>query len=561
MNNIRASLTRPYIIIIMKGGIPLMEKSLLDCIENIDQQSIFAEMEVCNAISSAYVKYAKMSLEYSNDSFVTEAFSKEKLKNFGSKILGGLKNIWEMIKHAFSFIAGLISKFFKWIKSLFTKKTKSANQIAEEVLSKGNGGKHSRIIKEQVEEIPAAKNSEIHGETVKRAHQYLMLVLDSSNAELVIEQVGQFNEKRSGGYQYPVKSWHNQGSSDMKYDKFVSNKKNPMYDVFFRYDTNNWDYMPSQRFERSQAYAMHLITEPEAMSQLQEIIDDFKRVTSSGLSSIVTNGMYKNIHQKILQYKESYDYKYGTPIKYKEIGKVQSMISKLSKEVGNIAMDKLDNSDDCKRASMELLSLLTNIQMSFNAVSGLFNMIWVLDPAYDNSVSDIKDAALFAKLCIESGIPPKYLRTNLYFLLTEDIVGNQTQNAPIWGQTRAVFIPQNQDVVYKVALSGSGVVANKTEYIVSKKLEKTPVNTCIALTEDQYESYAIIEQEKCPSDVASEATRDLYAKKLKEKIKNELQNIHFPLRIDSDIHCNNIGFSKRVNDWVAIDYGWTQPND
>ena len=537
-----------------------MEKSLLDCIENIDQQSIFAEMEVCNAISSAYVKYAKMSLEYSNDSFVTEAFSKEKLKNFGSKILGGLKNIWEMIKRAFSFIAGMISKFFKWIKSLFTKKTKSANQIAEEVLSKG-GGKRSKIIKEQVEEIPAAKNSEIRGETVKRAHQYLMLVLDSSNAEFVIEQVGQVNGKRSGGFQHPVTSWHSQGSADMKYDKLVPNKKNPMYDAFFRDGAKNWDYLPSQRFERSQAYAMHLITEPDALSQLQEIVNDFKRVTTLGMSPIVTNGMYKNIQQKILQYMNSYDYKYGTPIKYKEIGKVQSMISKLSKEVGDIAMDKLDDSDECKRASMRLLSLLTNIQMSFNAVSGLFDMIWVLDPAYDNSVSDIKDAALFTKLCIESGVPPKYLRTNLYFLLTEDIVGNQTQNAPIWGQTRAVFIPQNQDVVYKVALSGSGIAANKTEYIISRKLEKTPVNECIALTGDQYESYAIIEQEKCPNDGASEAHRDLYARKLKEKIKNELQNINFPLRIDSDIHCNNIGFSKRVNDWVTIDYGWAQTNN
>ena len=109
---------------------------------------------------------------------------------------------------------------------------------------------------------------------------------------------------------------------------------------------------------------------------------------------------------------------------------------------------------------------LCDIQYSANRVMNYIN-----DDArfiYADKIESIKDPAVLGEYimeCIKNGFPAKYIAYNAWLLSHRSIRGNGMSFKPIWGQTRAIFIPPNKDIIYKIALSSAGMFGNKTEAI------------------------------------------------------------------------------------------------
>jgi hypothetical protein len=162
---------------------------------------------------------------------------------------------------------------------------------------------------------------------------------------------------------------------------------------------------------------------------------------------------------------------------------------------------------------------------------------------------------LFVSRCIKCGIPPKYISYNTWLLCDESVRGSGKLYHPKWGQTRVVFFPEAANTsVLKIALSGYGVISNKTEAKVSDQFVKNDGSYLIAPVTKVCKGEAVIVQKRIVGKRSRDNEKTIAAQNLQKEIQAFIDT-HKLSFIITDIHKDNIAYDESIGKWVCIDYG------
>ena len=222
----------------------------------------------------------------------------------------------------------------------------------------------------------------------------------------------------------------------------------------------------------------------------------------------------------------------------------------LISEVGQPDNSKYPNDQNIVNLINEFLEFCNNLQMGMNIISNAIKQIYLIDIDWLESIDDITVLGKFVDSMIQSGVPPKFIMFNSILAASKKLKGDADHNKPVCGQTRAILFPYDKKIVYKIAVSQMGILSNKAEYDLYKKLSAAGIGDLFAATYDHSESFSVISGERV--DTSRKCTI-ADANAMKKKVVEVTDKIGLPIGIDHDIHFKNIGY--RGNQMVVLDYG------
>lgn len=475
-----------------------------------------------------------------------------------TKIKNGLKHIWEKIVLVFKSIANKISSLFSKTKG---KASNGVNEIADKVVGKNK--KHERtliglsgaalitglsalgykVIKSKKNKnvvsvtIPADPSSKSISQTkVEVPINDDVTVKKSKDGEITIMMFNTLSNSST-----PVEN-KTHGSRKLLADAYHSGVNSQVYFVRFIKDTGYREELNYIISEIIKCVNGKKINVKDVNNRLNELLkqDPYKRMRK-------VCGGPKSI--------DDFDHpeKFEIKITENEAINAQKFLNETIDRLTSI--QSFDKISDVPDAVMDMLNKVMNdlsdIQYSANRVMGYIN-----DDArfiYADKIESIKDPAVLGEYimeCIKNGFPAKYIAYNAWLLSHRSIRGNGMSFKPIWGQTRAIFIPPNKDIIYKIALSSAGMFGNKTEAEFSKQIKKYGGKDLVAEVVNHYND-GINAMERVTTKNINNAGNSI--DDLKNNIKTFLST-NIPKAEIFDIHDENVGINKNGK-LVVVDYG------
>jgi hypothetical protein len=418
------------------------------------------------------------------------------------------QKIWEFIKKVFKWIGQKLAQFAKFIKNLFTRKTKPINEICEELGIKGNTSDPNPI-KVSIPSNPKSKLQMAPDITLVLNPILIKIDHDKKTVKFSIDQVML---------------------------RIITNKKSPIKGQSFISD-----YIKS---------AMYLMQNPVLINILIDI------------ANALNQKNFKNLGTKINYFNDQADknpIKNNVEVTLETVLIVQEKVNEFTK-----ACEIIDIPEDLRysKETIENLNLLGGfasvLQMGINTITGTMSQIYTIDKKYYESINDIESLSKFVEECIKNNIPPKYLAYNSYLVSTRLIKGDGSEgneNEPIWGQSRVVFFPYKKKIVYKLALSGFGARSNKSEIAISQKFKDNGGDYLIAPIISSSKNSIIITAERVLKPTPSQLVNVPDFVNLLEKFLNK-HKIPLDLSVDIKQNPGNVGI--RNGKLVAIDYAMAQ---
>ena len=206
----------------------------------------------------------------------------------------------------------------------------------------------------------------------------------------------------------------------------------------------------------------------------------------------------------------------------------------------------------------ELCNYLRGIQFGLNIITGSLKEIYDIPAEYIGAISDMETLSKFAEKLIQYGFPSKYVMLNLYLIADESLRGTKgNENAPIWGQSRVVFLPDNNEDIHKIAINALGLESNAAEYRVYKQFKEAKADDILAqVSWISGNKYALNMRKAKTMGIFKyllyKTKIDAMIKEASKKVQEHFKgNVHISL---IDIHPGNIG---KIDDkLVLIDYGF-----
>lgn len=432
-----------------------------------------------------------------------------------------LQKIWGFIKKVFRLMGKAVERIIRFLQSLFKKKTKTANQIIHEMgIRPGKPLNISKNVNSKKVPIRSNPKSEM------KMPEFIDLVLDD-----IIMKINKDN------------------SITISYIDVIATQEAKI---------RGYGKIPGQEQVRGQytENVLILIKNSQLMEELVEITKTF--------TSVIKN---KNELEFINRY-DKWDRELGKEfveddqtVTLEQIRSFQIKLNEMAKIVE--LFDLPNNSIMVMNPTLlkklnEFANIASDLQMGMNSISGCLQHVYEINARYLNSIHNIEDLSLFVGKCIQSGIPPKYISYNAYLISDSSIKGDGIKgdkDNPKWGQSRVVFFPlDNKNIVYKIALSGFGIRANKSEYDISEVFEKNGGSHLIAKVIKNISNFYIISMELVEDRKIDELHPDI--DDLKRKLYNFTKDHNIPLDIRDDIRHKNVGYKN--GKCVALDYGMSQ---
>ena len=250
---------------------------------------------------------------------------------------------------------------------------------------------------------------------------------------------------------------------------------------------------------------------------------------------------------------------FDTTVTLKQMKEFQIKLNKIMKmlEVVDVPYDNINiNNQSYISALNGFAGFAAALQMGMNTVSGALQSVYIIDGKYVGAIDNIDKLSEFIAKCIEIGVPPKYVSYNAYLISTPTIKGDGSEgdeDSPRWGQSRVVLFPKNNDnLVYKVALSGFGIRSNKSETLISQKFVSNGGGDLLSEVLYNTPNSAIISAQRV---IVRKTPNHNDINKLKDRLIEFTKDHSIPLDITADIHEDNVGYKN--GHCVAIDYGAT----
>ena len=571
---------------------------LLESVDMIQETVTNSEIEVFNALSETYSKCALMM--ENNNYEINDILCIQEATNIDDKPTsnppgtnnnadqqkkpGVFRQIINAIIKFFKFIGRQIARFVRFIASLFKRKTKTADQIAEEVgiqpnksVAKSSSTGSKSAVSQAVSSSGSttAKPPKKKRNFVKAGRKRYSPKIDKSVGEVVKTVT------------IPLEVETGKGSVvDQSIDVDVIMKKLRIklnQDGTFSMDapqgvenawriTNRDDHIQdNHKVKMNEAQNPYLAVQAllgdggtyfsNLMNAADKLFESIRR-TNNGVNDAATEleaMLDKN-------YRPKWNFNTNDRFKYSDIIELQKKVSEFTTKLERFKEYQFPDTDVWYRYGslykrvVGVLNQLTvkvnDVQMSLNTLTKCFMIVYDLDAEYEGCVSDIETLTKFVDGCIKSGMPAKNVIINTYLITTPELHGETITMKN--GNSRAVMFPENEpNIVYKVALSGFGLAANRAERRISILAEKQEFNELmdlIAPTNREITTDTVISQERAVPTTEEERKANLrqYLVKLIGFLNDHKD---FPYNI-GDIHDDNIG-KRKDGTWIAVDYGMT----
>ena len=197
--------------------------------------------------------------------------------------------------------------------------------------------------------------------------------------------------------------------------------------------------------------------------------------------------------------------------------------------------------------------LITVFSFGMNGITEWMQRIYMIDAKYIGAISDIETLSRFVEKMAAYGIPSKYIMYNSYLIASPELNGSDSKanaDKPIWGQSRCVFFPTNENSIVKIAYNPLGTIGNKNEAYITKILHGTSESKLIANIRKISKNKYVTEGERVNTDakVSWYACQDI-SDRLNKSLR--LKNIGVEIM---DIHPANVG-SRSDGSLCIVDYG------
>ena len=259
-----------------------------------------------------------------------------------------------------------------------------------------------------------------------------------------------------------------------------------------------------------------------------------------------------------------YLYKKRTSLKVMTIENYKLSMGQLTKfqETINYAQSKLRNFDNIKSGVYSNITVKTlnnfakvcnDIQFGMNLIMGSLKQIYVIDASYVNSIKDEDILSKFVEECVRMGIPSKNIALNVYLAAHTDLKGDKANPLkPVWGQTRTILFPPNQNYVIKIALNNMGLRANESEYKVWNHVKNVPEKDMFAEVFSLSSNHYIEHMEKLDAKYVIDSGSLM---KFRADLRKVCQKYKIPMNMTTDMHIGNVAINPRTNQPASIDYG------
>ena len=496
--------------------------------------------------------------EYDNVNLYNNDIYQESGNGVLTKLKNGLKYIWEKIVLIFRSIVNKISSLFNKNK---INEGDSINDIADNVISKNRN--HTKTLVGLSGAALIAGLSAL-GYKVIKSKKNKKFVSVTIPADPLSKSISQTKVEVPINDDVTVKKSKDGEITIMMFNT-LSNSSTPVENK-----THGSRKLPADAYHsgvNSQVYFVRFIKDTGYREELNYIISEIikcingKKINvkdvNNRLNELLKQDPYKRIRKICGGPKsiEDFDHpeKFEIKITENEAINAQKFLNETIDRLTSIqSFDKIsDVPDDVMDMLNKVMNDLSDIQYSANRVMGYIN-----DDArfiYADKIESIKDPAVLGEYimeCIKNGFPAKYIAYNAWLLSHRSIRGNGISFKPIWGQTRAIFIPPNKDIIYKIALSSAGMFGNKTEAEFSKQIKKYGGKDLVAEVVNHYND-GINAMERVTTKNINNAENSI--DDLKNNIKTFLST-NIPKAEIFDIHDENVGINKNGK-LVVVDYG------
>lgn len=505
----------------------------------------------------------------------TEATSGVNVQNILSKLI-------RFIVRSLRWLWKKIVQFGNWLKNkILGRNKKSADQIVEEVIgSTSNSSNQSRIVNNRAKNnanVPN-KKKQINGQP-KEEEKIVKVTIPSSDKSSVkvddiVEvafkdiQIAFDNDKIKLNYQ-----------NDLSPSSFMNMRLNSIRPPIGKSAPD-----PAQKY-----YVAELIRNKSLRDEFDAIINDTEKIfKTTAANPGIPTAMNKlndtqNIqkltnrcnafYEKIVAMKISYDQdvslndfsEFSKILKHAvdvfssfeaDFIKPTAFNSQLqSNENPNWQVRSGRNSITAKQleAFDKIRLLVTVFSFGMNGITEIMKRIYMIDAKYLGVISDTETLSKFVEKMAAYGIPSKYIMYNSYLIASPELNGsNSKANAdkPIWGQSRCVFFPTNENSVVKIAYNPLGTIGNKNEAYVTKLLHGSSESKLIANIRKISKNKYVTEGERVNTS-ASVSWNTCLSIKSKLNESPRLKNIGVEI---TDIHPANVG-SRSDGSLCIVDYG------
>lgn len=448
------------------------------------------------------------------------------------------QKIWKFIKKIFNWIGKTFAKFLGWLKGLFRRKSKPVDQVLSTIKTdippKKEPPKEDPAVKQSTEPkqlpkitvtIPSDPTSEVNLEpSVDMIFKDIMVQIDETKNSVTFTRRS-INRNVYFDDDVTPKPGGRQG-------KVVGQK------AVGRFGISDFDRV------------LLLIFHPECMDILFEL---GKMIENNMATKEEFVKLRKKLNDDMDHYNRISDFE-DVSFTFDQLMNFQKRLNEINNSIQKVDIPEegtinMDGNNEILDAVNEVAGQVASLQMGINAITSTIRNAYIADASYYETIDSTKTLSEFVGKCIEAAVPSKYISYNVYLLSTKKLKGKGDKDKPCWGQTRVVFFPEDKSIVHKVALSGWGIRANRSEISISNKF-KGEGSSLLALAIGSSENAAVIDMERADTD-RSKDRADIM--QLKSRLSKFAQDHRIPLDIGLDVHSKNVGF--KGNSLVAIDYG------
>ena len=462
--------------------------------------------------------------------YITEASKNVNKKNILQRLLDLIKKIFNLvingIKRLINFIINFIKKPKKTIYGILDKlgiKPKESKSIHE---SKEDSIKYKTII------IPSNRLSKYRFDNnVKIPINTMKIQFSNNNEDITFTDVNNV----------PIKGHDGISSSYMGTSLLlVSLHESSILDIIYNIFNTILKINDNNISEKNINEISNIIK--SFTDKLVKIFDSVNNGTNKFLNEI---NKTHELNLKINQLRE-FNIK---------LQKTFDLLTKIN--IDNI-IDKINNnSQEFSQNFNRLTSFLVYLNFGVNFLTSSLKEIFMIPEKYLETIGTTETLSKFAEEMIISGFPAKYIMYNVYLISDKKLKGSKgNENAPIWGQSRVVFLPDNEDIVHKIAINGYGKLANVWEernYNIFKLMKKDYILAPVtSVSENKY--CLDMKKAKISDSLGDRFEQQFQIKEELADILNQInENPKYKNKIRiNDVHADNIGILN--NRLVLIDY-------
>jgi len=448
--------------------------------------------------------------------------------------------LWALIKRFWQWLVKQWNRFTSFIKRLFSRKSKSADQILEEVIpdavASASKSKPKSEGKDKPKSIKLEFNPEVTDNTVPPSANTIELAYKDLICKIENDQIVFYPNRISP----------------------EAHAQNPNY----RNNPDIKDYVPAHG-EPVAAWdgalmIYFLIDHPDYMSQFTNIIKQLDAKSwEQGLFNATT---FSNDVQKFTTAL------FGRISVHNSFGLTMNQINQFNETLNafNQSFTFYDDPESIPggnnplvlKALNKLAELAYHLQFGITLITGSMTKMHEIDAKYVGIINDNETLSKFIEGCIKGNVPSKYVAFNAFAVCSSDMRGDANQMRPKMGQSRLALFPTGKDVVTKIAINQYGVRANNAELMVYNTLKKHNREDIIARVEEATTNKCVISMEKADTNFDKNSFEvNAAINKLRQDLNQVVHDTGLSVNI-SDIHSGNVG--KRGDKWISIDYGFTE---